>query len=110
MIFLESVGFKSGVASPCVFYNKEREIRVVVHGDDSRGLRPDSADPFLFDLARVCAIAEPLATCMGVVARLVDACVSVCRCGFYVGFCRFRVISFTSISTSTSTDISIITY
>ena len=34
MEFLESVGFKRGVVSPCIFYNKAREIRVVVHGDD----------------------------------------------------------------------------
>ena len=32
--FLESAGFKSGVASPCIFINEDKQIRVVVHGDD----------------------------------------------------------------------------
>ena len=32
--FLESVGLISGTATPCVFYNPERDIYVVVHGDD----------------------------------------------------------------------------
>ena len=32
--FLESAGFNHGVASPCVFYNQKRDVRVVVHGDD----------------------------------------------------------------------------
>jgi len=32
--FLEKAGFVNGVASPCVFYQKERAVRVVVHGDD----------------------------------------------------------------------------
>ena len=32
--FLEEAGFSSGIATPCVFHNRERNIRVVVHGDD----------------------------------------------------------------------------
>mgnify|MGYP003331301361 CR=1 FL=1 len=32
--FLISLGFRRGGASPCVFYNKSRDIRIVVHGDD----------------------------------------------------------------------------
>ena len=32
--WLKSVGFISARASPCVFYNPERGIRLVVHGDD----------------------------------------------------------------------------
>ena len=28
------IGFKRGVSTPCVFYHKERNLRVVVHGDD----------------------------------------------------------------------------
>ncbi len=27
-------GFTKGLASPCVFYNEKRNLRVVVHGDD----------------------------------------------------------------------------
>ena len=32
--FLVEIGFRRGLASPCVFYHKDRNIRVVVHGDD----------------------------------------------------------------------------
>ena len=32
--FLLGTGFSNGVASPCVFYHKERDVRIVVHGDD----------------------------------------------------------------------------
>ena len=31
---LESLGFVSGISSPCVFYHPSREIHTVVHGDD----------------------------------------------------------------------------
>ena len=31
---MQSAGFKNGVASPCVFYNADRDLRAVVHGDD----------------------------------------------------------------------------
>ena len=31
---LEKLGFKRGLATPCAFYMKEKELRVVVHGDD----------------------------------------------------------------------------
>ena len=32
--WLESSGFKRGVCNPCVFWNKGKNIRLVVHGDD----------------------------------------------------------------------------
>jgi hypothetical protein len=32
--FMESAGFVKGTASPCVFYNSQRNIRSVIHGDD----------------------------------------------------------------------------
>ena len=32
--FMETIGFMRGKASPCVFYNRHRELRVVIHGDD----------------------------------------------------------------------------
>ena len=32
--FLAGIGFANGVASPCVFFHKERSLRLVVHGDD----------------------------------------------------------------------------
>ena len=34
MEFLENAGFRSGTATPCVFHNRDRDIRAVVHGDD----------------------------------------------------------------------------
>ena len=36
--FLESIGFERGKASPCVFQHKDRQLRLVVHGDDFTGL------------------------------------------------------------------------
>ena len=32
--FMHSIGFRRGSASPCVFMNKEMNVRVVAHGDD----------------------------------------------------------------------------
>ena len=32
--FMESIGFKRGTASACVFWHEERDIRSVIHGDD----------------------------------------------------------------------------
>ena len=32
--FMEEAGFTRGVASPCMFWHKERDIKVVIHGDD----------------------------------------------------------------------------
>ena len=32
--FLHSIGFVKGKASPCLFYNKQYDIRLAVHGDD----------------------------------------------------------------------------
>ena len=32
--FMESIGFKRGISSSCVFWHPDRELRVVVHGDD----------------------------------------------------------------------------
>ena len=31
---LVEIGFKRGVAIPCLFYCEERNVRVAVHGDD----------------------------------------------------------------------------
>ena len=31
---MEEIGFKRGMATPCAFYMAERNLRVVVHGDD----------------------------------------------------------------------------
>lgn len=39
---LESIGFKSGVASPCCFFHPERKLSTVVHGDDITTLGVDS--------------------------------------------------------------------
>ena len=45
--FLESIGFKSGLATPCMFFHAARVIRVVVHGDDFTVLgRSDNLDWF----------------------------------------------------------------
>ena len=40
---LESMGFISGIASPCCFHHLDRNIKLVVHGDDSTtmGLKSD---------------------------------------------------------------------
>ncbi|MCP2505128.1 MAG: hypothetical protein NLN65_07530, partial [Candidatus Poseidoniaceae archaeon] len=32
--FMEKAGFVRGIASPCVFWNEEKQIRAVIHGDD----------------------------------------------------------------------------
>ena len=40
---LESAGFRSGVASPCVFFHEARNIACVVHGDYFTSLGSDSA-------------------------------------------------------------------
>ena len=32
--FLEGIGFVRGIATPCVFHNRERDVYLVVHGDD----------------------------------------------------------------------------
>ena len=31
---LESIGFRRGSTSPCTFWHKDKELRLVVHGDD----------------------------------------------------------------------------
>ena len=31
---LEAMGFRTGVSNPCIFHHKERDLMVVVHGDD----------------------------------------------------------------------------
>jgi hypothetical protein len=38
---MECNGFITGAANPCVFYHKNREITVVVHGDDFTALGTD---------------------------------------------------------------------
>ncbi len=32
--FMKSVGFKRGRTNPCIFYNAEKDVRTIVHGDD----------------------------------------------------------------------------
>jgi len=32
--FMNTIGFKRGKASPCIFYHEARNIRAVMHGDD----------------------------------------------------------------------------
>ena len=32
--FMEEIGFHRGKASPCIFRHADRDLRVVVHGDD----------------------------------------------------------------------------
>ena len=32
--FMETLGFRRGKSSSCVFWHEQRELRVVVHGDD----------------------------------------------------------------------------
>ena len=39
---LESMGFTSGISSPCCFFHKGRGISVVVHGDDFTSLGLDA--------------------------------------------------------------------
>ena len=39
---LENMGFQSGKASPCCFYHPERNISIVVHGDDFTALGLDA--------------------------------------------------------------------
>ena len=34
MEFMESIGFKRGKSTPCVFWHEERQLRAVIHGDD----------------------------------------------------------------------------
>ena len=38
---LEDMGFANGVASPCCFYHKEKDLACVVHGDDFTCLGSD---------------------------------------------------------------------
>ena len=45
--FLESIGFTGGLSTPCMFHITERDVRVVVHGDDFTVLgSADSLDWF----------------------------------------------------------------
>ena len=39
---LESMGFTSGVASPCIFYHADRDFTVAVHGEDFTCLGNDT--------------------------------------------------------------------
>ncbi len=32
--FMGGLGLRRGMASPCIFFHKDRNIRAVVHGDD----------------------------------------------------------------------------
>ena len=40
-IYMDDLGFEQGKASPCVFHHREKDLRVVVHGDDFTGLGAD---------------------------------------------------------------------
>ena len=31
--FMISIGYRQGIASPCVLYNEDKELRCVVHGE-----------------------------------------------------------------------------
>ena len=33
-LVMESLGFKAGESNPCIFWNEERQLMCVVHGDD----------------------------------------------------------------------------
>ena len=39
---LEGMGFTTGVSNPCVFYHAERELSIVIHGDDFTTLGTDA--------------------------------------------------------------------
>ena len=47
---LETAGFKSGIASPCVFFHEGKNIACVVHGDDFTSLGSDSALDWVEDI------------------------------------------------------------
>jgi hypothetical protein len=32
--FMESIGFRRGQSTPCIFWHKENGLRAVIHGDD----------------------------------------------------------------------------
>ena len=38
---LEGMGFVTGVSNPCVFHHVERELSIVIHGDDFTTLGTD---------------------------------------------------------------------
>ena len=40
---MEKCGFRRGVSTPCVFYRADKNLRVVVHGDDFTSCGPQSA-------------------------------------------------------------------
>ena len=41
-VCLENMGFKTGVANPCIFHHAEKDLMVVVHGDDLTTLGLDA--------------------------------------------------------------------
>lgn len=49
---LEADGFTSGVASPCIFHNKKRNITCVVHGNDFTSLGADEDLDWTEDMLR----------------------------------------------------------
>ena len=56
---LERVGFISGVSNPCLFHHADRDIFVVVHGDDFAAMGIDSdLDWYTTELERVFEIKE----------------------------------------------------
>ena len=51
---LERVGFMSGVLNPCLFKNADRDLSVVVHGDEFTAMGTDTdLDRYTSELARI---------------------------------------------------------
>ena len=54
--FMKRIGFRQGRASPCVFHHLEREVRIVIHGDDFTCLgHTEGLDWFRKDIPAVCS-------------------------------------------------------
>ena len=49
---LEAAGFKSGVSSPCIFHNDEKNVTCVVHGDDFTSLGSDAGLDWVEDILK----------------------------------------------------------
>jgi len=49
---LQEAGFRPGAASPCHFWHAERDIWLLVHGDDFLSVADDSSQKFLEDTLR----------------------------------------------------------
>ena len=46
------MGFRSGVASPCIFFHAEKDLTTVVHGDDFTVSGPEEELQWLADTLR----------------------------------------------------------